>query len=69
MPIYEFEHKECGTVIEEITEVDTSAKVCQCPMCKRLAIFDRILSPASFKINGHSAANGYNFRKETNEQN
>ena len=60
MPVYEFECKKCGEVIEKIVRMDTRSV--RCPKCYQQA--DKIMSRCSFELKGGGwYADGYARKK------
>jgi len=63
MPIYEYQCIACEHTFESIQPLAVDSVVC--PMCEHINNHARTamkkMSVGSFRINGHSAANGYNY--------
>jgi putative FmdB family regulatory protein len=55
MPIYQYECKSCGNIFEKLKNKITDKEIC--PACGGNS--KKIISPASFIINGYSSKNNY----------
>ncbi len=57
MPLYKFECKDCGKVVEKISKLER--KFTWCPKCGSVAKRTFCAEGTSFKVNGHNEKNGY----------
>lgn len=57
MPIYEYRCCACNKVNEELSRLGEITSIC--PECGHYS--HKVISAGTFKINGHSEANGYSW--------